>query len=518
MLSSFQMQEPAPLGIPRSEALTLYLDDGPLTLDPAIAQESQSIQYITLIYSGLMSFDSKLTLTGELTQGWNISGNGTVFTFTLRSNARFHDGRPVTAQDVKYSWERAASKDTGSPTAGTYLDDIVGFADFVAGKATEIKGIEALDDRMLRVTIDAPKAYFLSKLAHPVTYVVDRNQVEKETTASGLPWEAEPNGTGPFRMNQWDFGIVMVLDANKDYYRTPPKVPHVVFRLYGGIPSVMYDTGEIDAAQVFPDQVADIGNPKNPLSGDLRANPELSVFYVGFATNKPPFDDPLVRKAFLLAVDRQKILHDVWQDTRQMAHGILPPGLPGYNPDTPSIRYDPQQAKLLLSQSKYGGAQKLPTITYTTSGTSDVSPAVAALLDMWKANLGVDVQVRLMDSNLYYYTLDTAVDNLFDYGWVADYPDAHDFLDVLFHSGADNNKGKYRNPQVDALLDNARVELDAQKRTQMYQQAEKMLVDDAAAIPLQFGKSYTLVKPYVKGLSSTPLGMLDLRDTSLASR
>ncbi|MEK7778022.1 MAG: peptide ABC transporter substrate-binding protein [Chloroflexota bacterium] len=516
MLASFQLEETAPLGIPRSQALTLYFDEGPLILDPAIAQESQSIQYIAQIFTGLVSFDTNLALVPELAKEWKISGNGTVFTFNLRDNARFHNGRPVTASDFKYSWERAIAKDTQSPTAGTYLDDIVGVSAVVTGKAKEVSGIKVINDSTLQVTIDAPKAYFLSKLAHPVAYVVDRNEVEAPSNPSGTPWWAQPNGTGPFSMNQWLPGLVMVLDANKDFYGAPPKVPHVVFRLYGGIPSLMYQAGEIDAATVAVEQVKEIEDPQNPLSKELVKSPELSIFYVGFATDKPPFNDPLVRRAFLLATDREKLLRNVLENTRALAHGFLPPGLPGYNSAIPPISYDPKAAVDLITKSSYGSAAKLPPIIYTTSGTTAAPPLVEALLAMWKENLGVDVKVRLLDPTLYYYDLDFSLDNLFDYGWIADYPDPHNFLDVLFHTGADNNKGKYSKPSVDALLDQARVEQNQQKRLELYQQAEKLLLDDTAAIPLYFGRSHTLVKPYVQNLGLTPFGMVDLRRVSLS--
>lgn len=518
MLSSFHLEEPAPLGIPHSQALTLYFDEGPLILDPAVAQESQSLQYVTQIFTGLVSFDPGLVLTPELAGDWKITGNGTIFTFTLRDTARFHDGRRVTAKDFKYSWERAVTRATGSPTAGTYLNDIVGMPEFTSGKATEVSGIKVVDERTLQVTIDAPKAYFLSKLAHPVSYVVDRTEIEARITSSGDPWWVEPNGTGPFRMRKWIPGVVMVLEANKEFYVTPPRTPYVVFRLMGGLPSLMYQDGEIDAAQVFAEQLKEITNPANPLSRALVTTPELSVHYVGFTANKPPFSDPLVRRAFLLATDRAKLLREVAQDTQELAHGFLPPGLPGYNPAISTIPYDPKAALDLLARSSYGGADKLPRIVYTTSGFAQASPQVEALLAMWRENLKVSVQVRLLDPSLYYYALDSGVDNLFDFGWIADYPDPHNFLDVLFHSGADNNKGTFRSPPLDTLLNQARVEQDPQKRQQMYQAAEKILVDDAAGIPLYFGRGYRLVKPYVRDLVFTPLGTLDLRKVSLVPR
>ena len=515
MLFSFQLEEPAPLDIPRDQALTLYFDDGPLLLDPAIAQESKSIQYIAQIFSGLVSFDADLVLTKELTQDWTISGDRTVYTFTLRDNARFHDGRPVTAEDVKFSWERAAALETGSSTAGTYLNDIVGVAELMAGEADEISGLEVVDEQTLKVTIDAPKAYFLSKLAHPAAYVVDRSQVEAEVLPSGEPWWAEPNGTGPFRLRTWEPGIVMVLDANEEFYRTPPSVPHVVFRLYGGLPSLMYETGEIDVAQVFAEELAEMNDPQNPLSQEMVETPELSVFYVGFASDEPPFDDPLVRRAFLLATDREKLIRDIWEDTQELAHGFLPPGLPGYDPNIPPIPFDPQEARDLLAQSSYGGAENLPLIVYAISAFDEPSSEVVALLDMWRENLGVQVDVGTVSPDVYFYFLEFIPKNLFNYGWIADYPDPHDFLDVLFHSGSENNPGHYSNPEVDALLGEARVEQDAQKRLQIYQQVETMLVEDAAAIPLHFGRSYMLVKPYVQDMVFTPFGIIDLREVSL---
>ena len=513
LLHSFRLTEPKPLGISREEALTLYFDEGPLILDPAIAQESQSIQYLTQIFSGLVSFDADLNLTAELAERWQLSGDGTVYTFSLSRNARFHDGRPVTAEDFKYSWERAANPAINSPTAKTYLSDIVGTDEVFTGTAQEIAGVDVVDQRTLRVTINAPKAYFLSKLAHPVAFAVDQ-----ENVAQGLTWWTEPNGTGPFKLKLWDVGTLLVLEANQDYYGAPPQVPYVVFRLYGGIPLLMYESGEIDAATLFGEDIQQIVDPQDPLNEQARVNPELSVFYVGFASDRPPFDDPLVRRAFLLAVDRTKLVRDLFEGSREVAQGFLPPGLPGYDPSLAPISFDPDEARRLLAESSYGGLKGLPPIVYTTSGFTSPSDTVVTLLSMWRENLGVDVQVRLLDPDIYYYILEDGLDNLFDYGWIADYPDPHNFLDVLFHAEAENNVGKYNNAQVNGLLEKARLERDAETRHGLYREVERLLVQDAAAIPLNFGRSYLVVKPYVKELVFTPFGMIDLRRVSLTSR
>ena len=513
-LFSFRITEATPLGIPRDQALTLFFDDGPIILDPAIAQESQSIQYIVQIFSGLVAFDADLNLTADLAAEWQISEDGTTYTFTLHENARFHDGRPVTASDVKYSWERAANPANNSPTAKTYLNDIVGMQEVFDGLAQEASGIEVIDERTLRVTIDGPKAHFLSKLAHPSTYVVDRNNV-----AQDIFWWTEPNGTGPFKLREWDFVTLFVLEANQDYYGTPPQVPFVVFRLYGGIRLLMYENGEIDVATIFGEEVRRTANPENPLNDQVVVTPELAIFYVGFASDKPPFDDPMVRKAFTLAVDREALVNDVYQGTREVAHGFLPPGLPGYDPSTPPILFDPEEARRLLAESSYGGPDGLPPILYTTSDAGGrASSLVESLLSMWRENLGVEVGVRLLDSTTYFYGLEDRLDHLFDYGWIADYPDPHNFVDVLFRTGTDNNVGNYSNQDGDDLLDAAQVEQDNQQRLELYRQVERLMVEDAAAIPLNFGRSHVLVKPYVKDLIFTPFGHIDLSRVSLDPR
>ena len=514
LIASFQLNEPRPLDIPRQEALTLYFDDGPLLLDPSIAHESRSIQYIMQVFSGLISFNEDLVLVPELASEWSISEDGKVYTFTIRDGATFHDGRPVTAGDFKSSWERAASPDSPSTTVGTYLNDVVGIDEFTSGDAEEISGIQVIDSTTLQVTIDDARSYFLSKLSHPVAFVVDQNQID-DSQGSDIPWWAEPNGTGPFKLISWEPRRVMVLQANDEFYGGTPPVPYLVYKLYGGTPRLMYESGEIDVARVFADELPQVNSPDYPLVGELVETSELSVHYIGMSSDRPPFDDPLVRKAFLLSVDREALLEDIFGESVEMANGFLPPGLPGYNPDIAAIPFDPDEARRLLEQSSYGSVEALPDVVYTASGVSQPSIIVSQLIQMWRLNLGVEVGVRLVRPDAYFYVLDQIDKNLFTYGWIADYPDPHNFLDVLFHSSAENNTGGYSNAEVDSLLEQARVEQDPLQRTALYRQAEAMLVDDAAAIPLYHGRSQMLVKPYVKDLLFTPFGMLDLRGTSL---
>ncbi|MEE9203285.1 MAG: peptide ABC transporter substrate-binding protein [Dehalococcoidia bacterium] len=505
---SFRLEEPQPFGLPRSQTLTL-LDNGPVTLDPAVSQESRSHTYIAQLFGGLVTFDRELNIVPDIAERWQVEG--TTYTFFLRRGVRFHSGREVTAADFKYSWERAASPELKSLTAETYLGDIVGLQEVLAGQSTEISGVQVVDNYTLRVTIDAPKAYFLAKLTYPVAFVVDR-----ENVALGPDWWRQPIGTGPFRLKEWQPDQLLALEANTDYHLSPPLVRYVLFRLWGGIPLVLYETGEIDATYVGAANIGRVSDPANPLSRELNIFPQLNVTYMGFNHTRPPFDDPQVRRAFIMAIDTEKLARVVLKDMVLPAGGYLPPGMPGYNPSLTTWPFDPARARELLAASKYGGAEGLPVITLTTSGEGGpASLLTSAILQELRANLGVESRIRQLASEVYFYRLDEEKDDLFDYGWIADYPDPQNFLDVLFHGDSQYNDGEYQNPELDALLVQARVEPDPQERLRLYQEIEQRLVNDAVAIPLWFGRNYMLVKPYVEGFYLTPLGIPMLREVSL---
>jgi len=484
-------------GTPEEATLNLF-DVGPQTLDPALAREVTSMNYICEIFSGLVSFDPKLNLIPDIASRWEVSEDGRTYIFFLRRGVRFHNGREVKAQDFKYSLERACDPRTGSRTAATYLGDIVGAMEKLAGRAREVRGIKVLDDYTLQITIDAPKVYFLQKLAHPCAYVVDRENVE-----SGADWWRHPNGTGPFKLKKWEKDKLLILERNDSYYGQLPELKQVVFKLWGGVPMMLYEKGEIDLTHVPGVAIERVLDPTNPLHRELVEVPQLSIFYLGFNCARPPFDDPKVRQAFSLAVDKDKIIRLVLKGMVKRADGILPPGLPGYNPDLIGLTYDPERAKQLLQESKYG--EDLPPLILTTAGRGELSNLDGALVDMWRRNLGVEVKVRQLEPEKYAYVLREEKDHMFELGWVADYPDPQNFLDVLFHSGAEENIGEYHNPRFDALLEQARAERDGKARLALYRQAEELLVQDAACLPLFFDVDYVLVKPYVKGFVGTPM-------------
>jgi len=497
-------------GVSFSEGTLNLWGTDPITLDPATSSEMTSHSYIMQIFTGLVRLNGEMEVAPDIAERWQKSQDGRTYTFYLRREVKFHNGRDVTAADFKYSWERACNPETGSLTAATYLGDIVGAEDMLAGRANEISGIKVIDDYTLEVTIDAPKAYFLCKLTYPTAFVVDRANVE-----SGKNWWHQPDGTGPFKLQEWQSGHLLVLQRNELYYAEPAKLEQVVFHLLAGMPMAMYEKGEIDVTPVSLNYIDLVKDETSPFYQELTTTPELSLYYIGFDTTKPPFDDVNIRRAFCYAVDKERIGKLILRDMVTRADGILPAGMPGYAEScqlsADSCEDNARKARELIAVSRYGDASQLSPVTITVSGYGNrISAYLGAIIEEWRENLGVEVSVRQLEPEDFLYNLKWERDEMFMLGWVADYPDPHNFLDNLFYTGSENNIFGYSNLELDALLDEAAIEQDSATRLSMYQQAEQEVIDEAPCLSLWFGMNYILVKPYVKGYKLNPLGIADL--------
>jgi oligopeptide transport system substrate-binding protein len=492
------------------ETLNLY-DIDPITLDPAVSGEMISHEYIQQIYSGLVRLGENLEPAPDIAERWEISPDGRTYTFYLRKDVKFQDGREVNAHDVKFSLDRAARPATGSLTAATYLGDIVGVNEVLSGQAEEIGGVKVVDDHTLQITIDTPKSYFLSKMTYPVAFVVDRNEAEL-----GGEWWREPNGTGPFRLQKWEEESLLVLERNDGYHGEKAGVAEVVFKLWGGVPMNLYEVGEIDSADININYVDKVTDPAGNFYGELQIVPELSFSYIGFDHTRPPFDDANIRRAFSMALDKDKLVSLVFKEMMQRADGILPPGIPGFNEALRGIEFDIEKSRELIASSSYGSVENLPPITVTTMGWGGlISSSLEAIIHEWRQNLGVEVKVRQLEPEQFLYNLKAEKDEMYLLGWVADYPHPQNFLELLFRTGEENNGGEYSNPEVDEILDRAGVELDYGASLALYQQAEQIMVEDVACIPLWFSKNYYVVKPYVSGYELTPMGYANLNRVAI---
>jgi ABC-type oligopeptide transport system substrate-binding subunit len=503
MIKSISLDGVQLYGAVRDQTLVLYgWDPDPIDLDPARTGTGAG-DLVGLLYSGLVSLTPDLKIAPDLAEKWTVSPDGLVYTFTLRYDLAFQDERPITAQDVKNSWERAADPKTGSKTATTYLGDIVGVKEKLAGNAKEIIGVQVIDDRTLVVKLDGPKPYFLAKLTYPTSFVVD----EKSVKAGSNDWVFKPNASGPYKLLDYEKGTIFLLERNLAYHN-PPKLPYIAFRLdFSNNPLSYYESNDIDIADWFnKDEVKKVQDASYPLHNEVHTTASMCTNLLQMNNTIPPMDDPNVRKAFALAIDRQRLIDQFFGANAQLAETILPPAMPGFSANQKLEPFDPKAAKDALAASRY--AAKLPKIVLNISGyanyPSDYAKALAA---MWQTNLGVNVQVEYLDPTDYTKAAHDQHGQLVLYGWCADYPDPQNFLDVLYHTGSNFNVSGYTNPDVDKLLDQAQVENDPAKRLALYQKVESLLLSDYAAVPLRYDIFTLLVKPTVKGVILPPMNI-----------
>ena len=484
----------------------------PPTLDPHITTDSTSAVIVNEVFGGLVTITPDIVIAPDLAEDWDISPDGKVFTFRLRQDAKFHDGRPVVAEDFRWSLERAADPLTESPVADLYLSDVIGVADKLNGKAETIQGLRVIDERTLELTIDAPKSYFLAKLTYPTAFVVDRKNVEGNKNN----WVFEPNGTGPFRLERYDIGETILLGRNENYHLGPPFLDEVEFILSGGDPMLMYENDEIHVTGLGLADLERVQDPSNPLRTELAtAPPGFTVSFIGMNLEQPPFDDVKFRQALNYAVNKKEIATTALSDLVVPAIGVIPPGFPSYNPDLRGYGYDPEKAKRLLSESRYGAdPASIPRITLSIAGNFGVSVGLdmEVMLRSWQETLGVEVEIQQTEWATFLQDVHQRRFQMFALAWSADYPDPQNFLDIMFHTDSANNWGNYNNREVDSLLEKARVEPDQTARFQQYNLIEQLIVDDAPWVPLWHStERKVLVKPEVKDYFLLPMTIPKLR-------
>ncbi|MBN1537589.1 MAG: peptide ABC transporter substrate-binding protein [Anaerolineales bacterium] len=468
-------------------------------LDPAL-QTNAADSFVGHIFSGLVRLNPQLQIEPDLAEKWTISPDGTVYTFTIRENLRFSSGKILTARDVKYSWERACDPETGSTAAKTYLGDIIGVNEKVDGEAEEISGLKVIDDLTLEVTLDSPKPYFLAKLTYPVSFVVDNGNIAVKSES----WMFEPNASGPYSLKEYRENDVMIFERNPFYYE-PAKLENIIYLLNrAGSNLSYYEAGEVDIVYLGVDDAKEIQQANHSLHDQLQTTSKMCTDLLKFNNTRPPMDDPKVREAFTRAIDRNKLSEQFFDNMMDIAQSILPPGMPGYSQDLKAADFDVTVAKTALSESQY--ASNMPEVVFTIwSDSMQVSPYYEAIISMWQQNLGVDVQVETLASDDFLNVADNDPGHILSVSWCADYPDPENFLDIIFHTGNDFNLSNYSNLEVDALLEQARIELETDRRIELYQQAEKALLDDFSAIPMIIPSSFALVNPAVKGFALSPM-------------
>ncbi|MCL4231966.1 MAG: peptide ABC transporter substrate-binding protein [Dehalococcoidia bacterium] len=500
-------------GICNGDKLITFGSDPASVLDPIQVRDEGTSEYVVEIFGGLVTLDLDLKVVPDIAKEWKVSDGGKTYTFKLRDDVVFHNSnRRVTANDFKYSIERAADPANGSPTVTLYLSNIVGIKERFSNKATDVSGVKVIDETTLEIRVNQPSEYFLAELTYPVAFVVDKDQVQKNPRN----WTQKPNGTGPFRLVEFTPAERIRLARNDRYHLGAAKVSEVVFELGGGSILTRYENNELHIGGVPGIELEAVKGGNSPLSKEYRPQPRMSVSYLAFNVRKPPFDDLKVRQAMAMSVDKERINQVLFFDSQRVADGILPPDMPGYTESVSAYAFNPDKAKQTLGESKYAG--KMPRIVLTYAGQGGDAPDVlTAITAGWKEILGLDVELQASEYSAFLRELRRGTFQMFSAGWAADYPDPEDFIDKLFHSESVQNEQGYSNPEVDKILLQARSESNQQKRFALYAQAEQMILDDAAVIPDFWPVEHLLVKPCVKNWPSVSMNVPRYRYIEIAA-
>lgn len=510
VFNSAAVTMPQPYGLDRAETLyQLASEPEPVNLDPATSVSSAA-DFTGLLFSGLVRLTPDMQIQPDLAESWQVSGEGAVYTFTLREGLMFADETRLTAQDVVDSWERATDPELDSTTARTYLGDIQGVQDKLDGKADAISGLKVVDERTLQVTLLGPRPYFLAKLTYPTAMVIDKRQVSSEDE----DWVWQANASGPFMIKEHIEGEALIFERNPNYYQ-PAGVRYLLFSfVWGGSPKSLFEDGELDLLPVGVDDVLQISKEDDPLHDRLVSTPNMCTTMLQINLTLAPTDDLKLREALALAIDRDELNEVMSSGLAMPAGAILPPGMPGYSADLDAYRFDPDAAKQALEESTLAG--KSVTLKVSVSGYAGSENAlVSALTEMWKTHLGINVQVVNLDPVDFTRASRENPANVVVYGWCADYPDPENFLDLLYHTGSDFNVAAYSNAEIDALLEQARIEPDPQQRLALYHQVEETLLSSYASLPLFYSISHELVSQRVGNYQPAPVGVAQMQNVTL---
>jgi peptide/nickel transport system substrate-binding protein/oligopeptide transport system substrate-binding protein len=472
-------------GIQEGGTFYYCLNAEPVSLDPAQLQESEGIAVGKSLYDGLMDNDPEtMELIPAMAESFETNEDATVFTFKLKEGVKFQNGRECTAEDFVYSWNRVCDPATASEVA-YHLSPIKGFDEFQAGEATELEGVKALDDYTLEVTLSYPYADFVYHTAHPVTSPIPKEVVEEVGSEN---FSESPVGTGPFAFDSWTHEQQVVVNKFDDYYGESAYLDSVVYKIYMEEETAYQDfkAGTLNDCQIPQGQ---FDSAKAEYGDHALFVPMLGIYYYGYNMNTDPWkDNQNLRQALNYAVDRQTLCDVVMEGQRDPATGMVPPGIPGYQKNQSDYTYDVDTANKLLTDAGYPGGQGLPALTLgynTGGGHEDPAQFIQGNLK----DVGVNVTLEGYEWGTYLDLIQAADVTFFRMGWLTDYPIMDNFLYPLFYSTSTDNFTMYNNPDVDAMLDEARSTADEDERLAIYQEAERTILDQAPVIPLMYYKT-----------------------------
>ena len=487
----------------------------PPSLDWSLATDHVSFNVISNLMVGLTEFDKDLKPAPVIAKSWDFQDGGKKIVFHLRDDVQWSDGKKVRAQDFEYSWKRLLNPKTASQYA-YILFDVANAQEYNEGKVKEASsvGVQAPDDQTLIVTLRHPASYFLAITTFEVTYPQRQDIIEKFDTRWTEPGNIVTNG--PFRLQTWRHENQIELSANPTFFRGKPSLENVTMYMVNEKTTAvtMFEQGNLDF--IDDHSIPPLDKPRLSKLSGYKLVPQLRGEYYSFAVDRKPFDNPQVRKAFAMAIDRD-VLPKILQGGQTPATSWVPPGMLAHNPEI-GLKFNPDEARRLLKEAGYPDGKGLPPIVLGYNTDEEKKLVAEAIQSMWQKHLGVVVQIENQEWKVFLKKLQNDPFPVFRSGWGADYPDPDNFM-KLFTSNSGNNHGRWKNPRYDQLLELAARELDPKKRTQIYDDAQKILTEtDAAIVPLYWKAEATILNPKFTGLEYNSMARMDLRHVKPASR
>ena len=516
--------------------ITVNVASEPQTIDPALNSAVDGAMMTLHLFEGLMKWEDTGTEvdgtdgtanSAQITYGQaesydkKANDDGTVtYTFKLRDDIKWSDGQPVTAGDFEYAWKRLVTPETAADY-NYMLDCVVNANEIMAGEKDPSElAAKALDDKTFEVTITTDLPYFEELCAFPAMLPVRQDTIE----ANGDQWTFDPAtyiSNGSYKLQAWNHNSEIIMEKTDQYYDYANLGPDTItWKLMDDANAMLsgFNSGELNFIENVPQ--AEIAN--KIASGDLKIVDYIGTYYVCYQTQKAPFDDPLVRQAFTLAVDRTYIVNQVTQSGQVEANGFVPAGIydaagassddfrtvgGGYYAETDAdYEANCEKAKELLAEAGYPGGEGFPVVEYLYN-TDDNHKAVAeALQFMWEDVLGVKVTLNNQEWNTFLQTRKDGDYSIARNGWIADYNDPMSFLDMWLTDGG-NNDAQYANADYDKLIQEAKSATDTGERMKLMHEAEDLIMgQDWVLNPLYFYTQKYMISDGIQGMYYCPLG------------
>lgn len=496
-------QTPVEKGI---EQQVLHIGNGsePSGIDPHTTTGMPEFHIQMALFEGLVSkHPETLAPVPAVAESWQISEDGTKYTFKIRDDARWSNGDDLTADDFVWSWKRALSPALGNQYAYS-LFVIDNAEQYYLGKLTDFAavGIKALDQKTLEIKLANPTPYFLDLLDHHSMYPIHRKSVEQSGSFDdrGAQWAIPGKlvSNGPFTLKEWQPNKILVVEKNPLYWDAAEvELKEIHFHPVDNVATEerMFRAGQLHKTNSLP--IEKIAGYRASEAPELRLHPYVGTYYYQLNTNVKPLNDPRVRKALAMSIDRDTLVDKVTKGGQLPAYNFTPPDLNGYTAEA-KIEFNVEKARELLAQAGYPNGEGFPKLEILFNTLEDHQKIAVTIQQMWKQALNVDVTMQNQDWKVYLSNTRTGNYEIARAAWVGDYLDPNTFLNMFVTDGG-NNKTGWSNARYDELIAKANSTLDQQQRYQIFQEAERILMDELPLIPIYTYTYKYLLHPAVKG-------------------